>query len=653
MANITADTQVFEYPLVGAAFPARVIVFLLFLLTHVSLVAQQDISQDKKANKYFDKAEVFIKDRDFPSGILFYKKAIQRDSDFIQAYKRLAMSYEILRMMDSSFSYYDQYQERAGIENLPQSTAFFLIDLYIKQGQYRKAEKLFFRYPVVDSSDKKYQTLKERINFIIPEIKKPINFQVALLPDSVNRFLNQYFPTVTVDNSQLIFTKRAGTSYIDDEDLVISYFKEGHWTTATSISDKINTSNNEGASTISADGRTLIFTSCEEENSMGSCDLFISFKNGESWTKPRNLGQTVNSIYWDSQPSLSADGRILYFSSNRPGGQGGRDLWMTRYEKDQWTRPVNAGTKVNTAKDEVTPYLHFNNQTLIFSSAGHLGFGGFDLFKAEIEDSLPGSPDNLGFGINNELDQISMTIAADGTFGLFAQEFNDAQGGRFSKLAKVDFGENMIIENEAVYVTGHVLDKVTKEPVKAIITLNDLSSEALSYRTQSDGLSGSFYFVLTKGSSYGVFVKADNYLFEDFTFDVQSQDAGNPDSLTIYLQPLQVDAQLTLENIYFEFDSYDLSIKSRSELANISKFLKANRVQVEISGHTDSRGLEDYNQNLSEKRAQTVYEYLLKLGVSASKITYKGYGSEQLLIEKDPESPRNRRIDFRIVAIYQ
>lgn len=653
MANITADTQVFEYPLVGMIVPVRLITFLLFFLANVSLVAQLDDSNDKKATKYFDRAEEFIKDRDFPSGILFYKKAIQRDPDFIQAYKRLAMSYEILRMMDSSFNYYDQYQEKAGIENLPQSTAFFLVDLYLKQGEYLKAAKLFSDYPIVDTGDKKYLLLQERINFILPGIEKPFNFQVELLPDSVNRFFNQYFPTVTVDNTQLIFTKRSGTGYMDDEDLVISHFKDDHWTEATSISEKINTSFNEGACTISADGRTLIFTSCEEENSMGSCDLFISFKTGESWSKPRNLGPTVNSIYWDSQPSLSADGRVLYFSSNRPGGHGGRDLWMSKYEKDQWKRPVNAGARVNTSKDEVTPYLHFNNQTLIFSSAGHLGFGGFDLFKAEIEDSLPGSPVNLGFGINNELDQISMTIAADGTYGLFAQEFYEEQGGRISKLAKVNFNENQIIQNEAVYVTGNVLDKITKEPVKAIITLNDLSSEVLTYQTQSDGLSGSFYFVLTQGSSYGVFVKARGYLFEDFTFDVQSQDAGNPDSLAIYLQPLRVDAQLTLENIYFEFDSYDLSNKSRSELSNISKFLKANKIQVEISGHTDSQGLEDYNQDLSEKRAKTVYDYLLKLGVSGSKMTFAGYGSDQLLIEGDPENPENRRIDFRILAIHQ
>ncbi|MFZ9044726.1 MAG: OmpA family protein [Cyclobacteriaceae bacterium] len=652
MENFTANAQVFKHSVVKRII-LKATLTVAFFLSAFFVFSQYTPSENKKANNLYSKAEQFIVARDFSSGISYYKKAIQRDRDFAQAYKRLGMSFEVLGERDSSFYYYDKYLKIQGIHNMPQHTAFFLIELYLKKGRYKKAAMLLHEYPVIDSEDKKYQDLLKRINFAVDGSKNPMNHRFELLSDSVNKHHSQYFPIVTVDNSQLIFTQRSGGSTEDDEDLMISYATNGGWSSASSISPLINSADNEGASTISADGRTLIFTSCEEKNSFGSCDLFISFKIGNSWTKPRNLGPTVNSIYWDSQPSLSADGRILYFSSNRPGGKGGRDLWFARYENDQWTKPQNAGSEINTKEDEVTPYLHFNNQTLFFSSSGHLGFGGYDLFKIELLDSSQTEPVNLGYGINNELDQISMTISADGSFGYFAQEFVDRGGYRRSKLSKVTFDESGIIKNEAVYVIGRVIDAKSLQPVKAEIMLSNLksSSEKEAYKTRSDGLSGDFYFVLTQGSTYGVFVKARNYLFEDFTFDVVSNDVSRPDSLFIYLQPLEENAELTLENIYFEFDSYELSPESRSELLAIARFLEENNVKVEISGHTDSKGDESYNAALSKRRAEAVFDYLVDLGVSAEKMISRGYGAELPLIKDQPASPANRRIDFKILTI--
>ena len=651
MAHFTANAQVFKHSLIYKAVKSAVSVFLLLMCAY-SLVAQEIGTDNKKALKYYNKAEDLIKSRDFNAGIANYKLAIEKDPGFAQGFKRLAMAYEILRELDSALKYYDLHRQLVGISQLSEKSALFMIELYLKQGQYHLASELFGQIAVLDTQNDSYQQLKQQLDFIMAGIQHPIDLPFVLLSDSVNRFYNQYFPSITVDNNQLIFTRRNGQSPLDDEDLVISYYQDGAWTEAISISDRINSPYNEGASTISADGRTLIFTSCEENNTLGSCDLFISFKNGDIWSKPRNLGPTVNSIYWDSQPSISADGRTLYFSSNRPGGAGGRDIWFATYENDQWQPPKNVGRLINTVKDEVTPYIHFNNQNLFFSSAGHLGFGGFDLYYSELQDTLFTNPVNLGFGINNHLDQISMAISADGKNGYFAQEYIDPHHQKTSKLAKVDISRAELIKKEAYFVTGIVIDSDTGRPVKSEITLNDLSSDKLTYQTQSDGMSGAFYFVLTQGSTYGVFVKANGYLFEDFTFDVSSTDASRPDTLLIALQPLKRDARLTLENIYFEFDSYELSRKSIAELRDIARFLIVNRIKVEISGHTDTKGSVAYNHELSKKRAQTVYDFLIALKVPADRITHAGYGSTQLLIPHAPENPNNRRIDFKILEVY-
>ncbi len=609
----------------------------------------------KKAAKFYERGREAIRKRNFDEGISYYKKAVTKDPEFSEALLRLASAYSILRSLDSSYKYYDLYRRFTPNDQISERHAFFLSDLYFENGEYEKALEIL---KVGQKKSESWKTdagkrkLVDNITFAIDNSEHRLDYVIELLPPEVNQFYTQYFPAVTIDGKSLFFTRRNGASQKDDEDLVVSRFENGEWTNAKSISKNINSPFNEGACTISADGRTIIFTSCEEKNSFGSCDLFIATKKGDNWSNPTNLGAMVNSPYWDSQPSLSADGRGLFFSSNRPGGYGQRDLWVTYYDEKGWSKPVNLGGKVNTESDETTPYIHSNNQALFFASTGHPGFGGYDLFISEVErDSIWGQPNNLGFGVNDHHDQLSLIISADGMTGFFALEKMDGDGYISSKVAKIYFKEDTLVDHRASYVTGRVLDAETGKPIGATIRLYDLAVNKIRYETESDPILGSYFFVLTEGNEYGAFVSSEGYLFEDFRFVVEDNTLLDPDTIDIRLKPIDKGLNLVLENIYFEFDSYELVSRSISELNNISDFLKQYDIKVEISGHTDEIGSDEYNKNLSVNRARAVYDYLISSGVDTQKLVYQGYGSSKPRFTLEEEKHKNRRIEFEILQV--
>jgi outer membrane protein OmpA-like peptidoglycan-associated protein len=648
MAHIPANSQVSEYTI-------RLSSFLLCCLLSLGLWSQGLSTTSNKALKFYEKANEYIKDRDFVNGIENYKKALKKDPGFSEAYLRLGSAYTILRELDSAYTYYDGYRRVTPVERITPRSAFSLANLYYENGEYQIAREMF---EIGTAKDNQWQEdlgrikLIDKINYAREGVNSKIDYEVKELPPSINRFYTQYFPTMTIDGQSLFFTRRLGNAPYDDEDLVVSHRTDGGWTSAESISENINTRYNEGACTISADGRMLIFTSCEEKRSFGSCDLFISRKSGDNWSQPINMGTIINSVYWESQPSLSPDGNSLYFSSNRPGGVGRRDLWVTNYDGFKWSSPRNLGSTINTPQDETTPFIHGNNQTLFFSSTGHLGFGGYDLYAAEKHtDSTWTSPKNLGYGINDHHDQLSLIVSADGTEGFFSLEKIMDDGTISSRLTRIDFRSDTLIRHKASYVTGVVKDSVTNEPIRSVIELYDLNSNMRQYQTQSDPVSGRYFFVLTQGNEYGAFVSAPGYLFEDFRFTVGENNILNPDTIDVLLKPIYKGVNLVLENIYFEFDSYELSNRSLAELQVISDFLKKNDVLVEIAGHTDQIGTYDYNQELSANRAKAVYDQLLRNGVDRRKMRYTGYGATKPRYLDPGRESENRRIEFEIIEL--
>ena len=625
-------------------------IFLLFF-NSLQLCAQAVYSSDNlRIRKWYESANQLIKGRKFDEGISLYEKCLNKEPSFIEAHWSLASVHKNLGDLEVSFYHLDQYYLKAEKSLISAKKLMILMEQYFNQGLYSKANECLAQFKrnrmFIDQKD---SLMMASITYAFNNQKRKSVLLPKALPISVNRFYTQYFPTLTIDNNTLIFTKRAGDSGSYDEDLVVSQREYGVWSSAKLLSRNIYSEFNEGAASISANGRTLIFTMCDKGRTIGSCDLFISRKYGEVWSSPENLGEVVNSKNWDSQPSLKADGKTLYFSSDRPGGLGRRDIWYTQFKANTWTQPKNMGIIINTTKDDVTPFIHTNGENLIFASNGRVGFGGFDLFMSEFKESRWQVPKNLGSSINNNLNQLSFIISADGSMAYFSQDFKTEQGKIKSHIVQLPIASDSLLKRTSSYIFGRVVDAISKEPLKAKIELFDIFTNELKYSTFSDSVSGEYLFALNEGLNYGVYAGAKGYFFEDFRIDIHHSISGNADTLDITLFPLKIGESMILDNIYFELDSYELTQNSLSELEIVAAFLVENRVQIQIEGHTDQTGDPAYNQGLSEQRAKAVYDFLIEFGISSDRLNFIGLGATQP-VEMDPTmSDKNRRIEFRIV----
>ena len=628
----------------------RWFLMFLFLFLSAQLHAQEVYSVDNpRVQKWYEYARQLIKEREFDEGISLYQKCLVKEPTFVEAHWALASIFKNFGDLESSFYHLDQYYLGADKFGISTQKLIILAEQYFKQGFYVKAKACMDQFQLYQlPADQDDSLLIASIAYAYKNQKTKAGVMPKSLSSSVNRYPTQYFPTITIDNNTLIFTKRAGPSGSYDEDLVVSYREADVWSPATLLSKNIHSEFNEGAASISADGRTLIFTMCDKGQTFGNCDLFISRKYGEVWSKPENLGNVVNSKNWDSQPSLGADGNTLYFSSDRPAGMGKRDIWYTQRVDNTWTQPKNMGTIINTVKDDVTPFIHTNSENLIFASNGRVGFGGYDLFMSVQKEGKWQPPRNLGNAVNNNLDQLSFIISADGSMAYFSQDFKKSNGKLKTKIVQLPIANDSLIKNSSSYIFGRVRDAISQEFLKAKIELFDIFTNELKYTTYSDSISGEYFFALNEGLSYGVYAGAKGYFFEDFRFDIKNSRSGQPDTLDIILSPLEVGASMILENIYFDLASYELTQNSQSELDIVAGFLVENQVNIQIEGHTDQTGNPQYNQVLSEQRAKAVYDFLIESGIPSEQLTFKGLGATRP-VELDPAlSDQNRRIEFRI-----
>lgn len=595
---------------------------------------------DKKAIKLVEKAEEAMKSRDFETGRKLLEQAVERDSTYGTPYIKLFNLLGILRLYSEVHRYQLLYVNNVPEKNIAPRVWESLAIYEFGQGQYEQAKQFLSNYPNPDS------VLWNSLTYSIDQLKKNEELDIQELPSTINKYAHQYLPVVTLDNRTIIYTARSSDD--SDEEIVTSTFDGTSWSEAQSIANNINTKFNEGASSVSADGRTLIFTSCEGRQSFGNCDLFISHKTGDVWSKPENLGRRINSSSWDSQPTLSADGRTLYFSSNRQGSYGGRDIWMSTNGKEGWSYPENLGKAINSPRDETTPFIHPNGTTLFFSSNGHIGLGGYDLYKVERMDSIWAKVENLGSPINTNQDEVSLIISPDGKLAYFAKEEKINNKVASSRLVTYPIDPDRQIVEGVSYITGSISDATSKQPLVATLEIIDLDSRDVLYQTKSDSINGRYFMVLPTAGAFGAFVQRTNYLFEDHAFVTKS---NSIDTIDFSLTPIIKGAKAILNNVYFGFDSDVIDHKSFEELDRVVEFLKMNPdTKIEISGHTDNVGSKSYNLDLSRRRAKAVYSYILNKGISASRMIYIGYGDQKPLNQNQTEAEmlKNRRIEFKI-----
>jgi OmpA-OmpF porin, OOP family len=636
-------------------------IFLLFLfLFSFSIYGQTQLStRSKKAIELYNEADNYRVRGQNTQAMRLLNEAISKDKKFVEAYHRLGLVYMAVKDYETAIKHFDK---GLGLTKDAKKQKVFWFELgesYFTLGNYEKSEEYINAFLKAEQFNKQRidyaRKLQRNIEFAKANGEKAELYKQKKLSDTVNAFVLQYFPVLTADQQELIFTRRLGAGPNEDEDLVISTKTDnGRWDIPKSLSDKINSQLNEGTCTISADGRKLIFTSCAGRDVFGSCDLFETKKVGDQWSEPRNLGAGVNSAEWESQPSLSADGRTLYFVSDRRGGLGRRDIWMsTLNEKGQWTKAKNIGKPINTVYDEISPFIHVNNRAFYFASNGLTGFGGYDIFFTERDTANQWTtPTNVGSPINTHEDQFSLFITADGKKGYYSHEEARPAGYSASFIYEIEIPESQQVKFKSNYVRGVVRDKKTRQPLLARIELFNIDKNEMESLVESDSISGKYLMVLTQGAEYALYVNRKEYLFQSLNFNYSEVKNYEPITLDIDLEKAEAGTIAILENIFFDHDKFDLKDKSITELNKVVRFLNENStLKVEISGHTDNSGSAAYNKQLSLKRAESVSAYLIRNGVDARRIVIKGFGAERPIADNSTEAgmQKNRRIEFKIL----
>lgn len=639
----------------------RLIIALLGILLSVQVFAQREYTtKSKKAVKYFEEALRYYSARRNDEALELLQKALKADENFIEAYAVSGDCYSDIGKLEKAI---ENYQKVVDLDPDFLTTSFKqLADAQFKTGDYASALENYTTFLTKKRVNPQLKDQAERnlknAEFGVVAKEKPVPFSPENLGQSVNTADYEYFPVLTADEQTLVFTRNkrrvGGMDY--QEDFYISFLdeKESNWMPAMNLGKPINTDDNEGAQTITADGKQLFFIGCNRKRTgLGSCDIYKSLRNGKKWGEPVNLGSPVNTSSWESQPSVSADGKTIYFVSNRKGGLGGMDIWVSHLAPNgEWSVPRNLGDVINTPHSEETPFIHPDGKTLYFTSDGHVGMGGKDIFVTRMDSAGNWStPENIGYPINTWNDEQGLFVSASGEKAYFS---SDRKGG----YGKLDLYSFKLYEaarpNRVTYVKGRVTDKETGMPLAAVFELIDLKTSEIVVRSGSDPVNGSFLVTLPSGNDYALNVSKEKYLFysEHFSLPKKSE-LTEPYRMDVQLHPIKFGETVVLKNIFFETASYELLPSSRVELDKLVAFMTGNpTISIEIGGHTDNVGKDEDNQILSENRAKAVKSYLVENDISEARIQYKGYGETQPIDTNDTEEgrARNRRTEFKVLG---
>ncbi|WP_316803375.1 OmpA family protein [Pedobacter nototheniae] len=606
---------------------------------------------NKKAQNLFEKADPFIQKQDYNAAAQLLESAIQADPQYQNALIVLGDVYRIQKKYPQAKA---NYEKAIGInKNILPEVTFNLAQMEFATSEYLKAKQHFEAFIVLDKSSERSRKAKKYLvdcEFAIEAIKKPVKYTPKNLGEGVNTANAEYFPALTADGETLIFTRQIN----GNEDFWTSQFKNNEWAKAVPLSMKINTAKyNEGAQSISPDGKYLFFTGCNRPDGLGRCDIYVSHREGVDWGEPYNIGSPVNSEYWESQPAISPDGSTLYFVSNRPGGSGGYDIWKSTITADsKWGPAVNLGPEINTPFDENTPFLHADGKTLYFSSDGWAGFGNKDIFYSRLDDSGKWQkPVNLGYPINSFEDESGLIVSADGNLGFFSSNLKDGYGGQDIYSFGIPEQARPL---KVSYVKGIVKDKDSQKTIESNVQVVDLRTNKTVFDDYTDPSTGSFLAVMPVGSNYMFNVNAEGYMFYSENFELKAGDINKPYQIEVYIEKIKAGGNVTLKNIFFDTNKYNLLPASIKELEILIGFLNDNpTVEIEIQGHTDNVGDDKLNEKLSLNRANAVYEYLIKNNINTKRLMFKGFGASKPIADNKTESGRknNRRTSFVITKV--
>ncbi len=629
-------------------------IFILIISVTVSAQYYDPMKVNKKAVKLYNEASELISDGKLKESIALLQDAVKIDPKYLDAYISMGGMYSELKNYDASIA---SYEKGRAIDSLyfKEYNLSYSISL-AGTGSFDKALNAiesFLSIPDLSESSLRFAYYRKKCYQFALDYKKnnsdsSYHFEPKNLGDSVNSRFSEYFPALTIDGGHLIFTRKVNGM---NEDFYETFKKDSVWSEAKALEGNINTNFNEGAQNISQDGQWLIFTGCNFPEGYGSCDLYISYLTSDGWSVPENMGNKINTDAWESSASLSPDKRDLYFASNRPGGFGGSDIYVSHHlPNGRWSEPENLGPSVNTAGEERSPFIHADNQTLYFTSNGQPGYGGDDLFLVRKEAKGKWSAaHNLGYPINTIENEGSLVITADGSTAYYASDRSDSRGGLDLYTFEL---RNDVRPVKTLWVKGKVFDKKTKNGLPSAVELTDLETKEIISRVQTDE-TGNYLITLPVGKDYAFNVNRKGYLFFSDNFPLSQKSPDSTYNIDIPLQPLEVNAAIVLRNIFFDTKKYELKPESQVELDNVVKLMKDNpTLKIQINGHTDNVGKPADNMTLSDNRAKAVVEYITTKGVDPKRLSYQGFGATQPIADNNTEEGRaqNRRTELKVIS---
>ncbi|MEC8702211.1 MAG: OmpA family protein [Bacteroidota bacterium] len=586
----------------------RLLIFLCFF----NFLSSQSYSQNyKKATKFYKEGNALYSIGDFDSAIDLFLKSLKSDPDFCPAIYKLGLSYKRINMFSDYKNWLLVYNDKLCQQN-KDDVSYYLGEFYFLSGNISESKKHF---DSIDDTLKFISLSKYRsnINYYINNTNNQLIYYIK--NDSINRWYYQYSPYFDQNVNKLFFTVREGGNLFDDENIVTASLSDNNFTDFKPYIT-LNSENNEGTPSFSDDGKFMVFTSCEMDFKNNSCDIYYSQMKDNLWSKPRKFDDNVNSAFWDSQPFMY-DG-TLYFVSNRPGGVGGRDIYYSVIKEDgSFSKALNF-REVNTKHEEVSPVV--NDAIFYFSSNRDNSYGGYDIYL--LDNNLIF---NLGSSVNSYLDETSIFLWDDNLL-LTVEDIMS------NKKSQIIYGQiSKKYEPLQVNKLVRTYDKETgEEIISDLFIIKDGERKRFSNQSKYNE---NFY------TNSSIIAESKGY-FPSVIEDLSG------DTIDIFMNRL--DENIILKNIYFDFDSYELSSDSKKYLSIISQWLGNNNFkEIQISGHADNVGSDEYNYSLSEARAEAVVKFILSIDPTIKNIYYKGFGNS-VPIRPNYDGPENRRIEFKI-----
>lgn len=579
-----------------------------------------------------------------------YRAKTQNKSDVAKALAAFNRIYEVCPYYKVHFNL---YAARLAYFNEKFDEAIKFASVITENQDLFKADKDTAKIEEAELIIRKSKFFDNILSHPVPFEPKPVT--------GISTSADEYLATLSPDGDYFYFTRRSEVAdnspfgygeRVNREFFSVSHKKDGHFNTGKPLPTPFNRSEGEGSPTINITNDLLIFTKLVSRNKgYPNYDLYYSEYIDDEWTEPKSLGANINrSDSWESQASISSDGKLLFFASDRPGTYGGSDIWYAERNSDgSWRKPVNLGPTINTDRDERSPFLHTDNKTLYFSSAGHDGMGGQDIFYSKLDSHHRWSrPVNIGYPINSERDEFNFFVSLDGETGYFSSnkiENRDWNLYQFDLYKAARPHTMMIIKGKVKSDDGDLADATvelidTATQVVATGTVNKHSGKyAVAAEVHRDNPQPLIVNVKKEGYSYD----AQLITPEQMNSSVITKNAE--------VKAIETGKVCDLHDIYFETGLYELTSASKIIVNLFIDFLKENpTIKVEIQGHTDNVGNDTDNLILSDHRAKSVYDYVISQGISKSRLRYRGYGESSPVATNDTAAGRaqNRRTAFLI-----